>query len=79
MGYRNLCNLSDEVAREVVKEFYDNLTMLDGLRLKSEVVGKKINVSRKDLINCFDLKDEKDDQFLVSATKSDLFKKSMME
>ena len=57
IGCRNIYGLTDEVAGEVVKEFYDNLESMDENKFKSRIGGKKIILCRKDLIDCFGMKD----------------------
>lgn len=41
IGCKNLCNPPDGVAQEVVKEFYDNLELLKGFRLKFDCAERK--------------------------------------
>ena len=57
-----------------MKEFYDNLELMDENKFKSRIGEKKIILCRKDLIDCFGMKDKKDDHFLISSKKIELFK-----
>lgn len=69
-----MCELKDEVAGEIVHKFYKSLDMVSKAKLVSKVGGKKIEFTRKDLINSFDLPDHWNDEDRVSMGKSDILK-----
>src|SRR5262249_3175760 len=73
IGCKNMCHILEVVDEKVVREFYDNLSQLDDFSVKSKVIGGVIKITKKDLIECFDMKNCTDDAKLLSLSKREIF------
>ena len=58
----------------LIQDFYDHLEVLEDSSLKSKVSGKIVKISRKDMIECFEMLDEEDDSKLVEMEKQALYR-----